>query len=145
MLKLIITEVTCHPLNITHVWKHNDLVHSRDYGGLKYDFTWGKNWVTMLYSRKLTGRCKPAMMKKKLYIYIKKHWWQEYWGILIETMRYFVIIPKETLGSFLFLGRTYFWKVVFVKIFVSKNVYTVHLVENISSTYSRKTFTISLF
>ena len=23
------------------------------------------NWATMLYSRKLTGHCKPAMMEKK--------------------------------------------------------------------------------
>ena len=34
------------------------------------------NWVTLLYSRKLTGHCKPAIMEKiKIIIYIKKlHW-----------------------------------------------------------------------
>ena len=26
------------------------------------------NWVTMLYSRKLTEQCKPAIMKKKITI-----------------------------------------------------------------------------
>ena len=31
------------------------------------------NWVTMLYSRKLTEYCKPAIMEKiKITIYIKK-------------------------------------------------------------------------
>ena len=29
------------------------------------------NWVTMLYSRKLTEHCKPAIMKKKIYIRLK--------------------------------------------------------------------------
>ena len=32
------------------------------------------NWVTMLYSRKLTEHCKPAIMEKiKIIIYIKKN------------------------------------------------------------------------
>ena len=30
------------------------------------------NWVTMLYSRKLTECCKPGIMKKKITIYEKK-------------------------------------------------------------------------
>ena len=30
------------------------------------------NWVTMLYSRKLTEHCKPAMMEKKIITQKKK-------------------------------------------------------------------------
>ena len=50
------------------------------YGHLWWSLTmWEKrrytcvcDWVTMLYSRKLTEHCKPAIMEKKVIIYIKK-------------------------------------------------------------------------
>ena len=31
------------------------------------------NWVTLLYKRKLTRHCKPGIMEKNHYIYIKKN------------------------------------------------------------------------
>ena len=34
------------------------------------------NWVTMLYSRKLTEHCKPAIMEK-IKIIIYKFWWYD--------------------------------------------------------------------
>ena len=36
------------------------------------------DWVTLLYSRKLTEHCKPAMMEKIIIIKKKKN--QEGWG-----------------------------------------------------------------
>ena len=58
------------------------------------------NWVTLLYSRKFTEHCKPAIMKKiKIIIYKKCSW-----KVILDRIEIYIILKCTAIFVVLGIG-----------------------------------------